>query len=164
MVEEAIIREFWQMYVDELDENHPHKTLPVPEIWSFGDDSRMADELGELMRLGIKTATCCRYLGDNLIDESGPSIVVNGRGNPLCVVETTEITIRRFIDVDDAFAWEEGEGDRSLTHWRSAHWRFFAREGAREGYEVAENMLLQCERYKILYSSPEEAGGKHLAT
>ena len=35
-----------------------------------------------------------------------------------CVIETTEVTYRRFGDVDATFAYEEGEGDRSLDYWR----------------------------------------------
>lgn len=152
------IREFWQAYVNELADDHPHRALPVPEVWSFGDDPEMADELGELMRRGVKTATCCRYLGESLVDDVGPSIGVDGRGRPLCVVETVELTVRRFRDVDAAFAKDEGEGDGSLSHWRRAHGRFFTREGAREGYEVSEDMLLECERYRVLYTESRAAG------
>ena len=111
----------------------------------------MADKLGRSVLQGIKTATCCRYLGENLVEEAGPSIIVDGKGQPLCVVQTTEITVRRYKDVDAQFASDEGEGDRSLNYWRKAHWNFFTREGAREGYEVSENMLLDCERFRVLY-------------
>ena len=42
-----------------------------------------------------------------------------GAAQPRCVIETTEVTYRRFDDVDAAFAYEEGEGDRSLAYWRA---------------------------------------------
>lgn len=154
MSDDTTIRTFWEAYLETLEEDHPHKVQAVPEAWSFGDDSEMADELGRLVQLGVKTATCCRYLGENLVEEAGPSVIVDGRGQPLCVVETVEVTVRRFRDVDAQFAWDEGEGDRSLAHWRDAHWRFFTREATREGYEVSEEMLLQCERYRVLYTDP----------
>ena len=35
-----------------------------------------------------------------------------------CVIETTEVTYRRFSEVDAAFAYDEGEGDRSLAYWQ----------------------------------------------
>ncbi|CAA9414477.1 MAG: hypothetical protein AVDCRST_MAG22-2125 [uncultured Rubrobacteraceae bacterium] len=54
------------------------------------------------------------------------SIILDGRGEPLCVVETTEVEVRRFDEVDEEFARDEGEGDLSLAYWREAHRRFFA--------------------------------------
>ena len=35
---------------------------------------------------------------------------------PRCVIETTEVSYRRYDEVDAAFAYEEGEGDRSLAY------------------------------------------------
>ena len=151
MSDDATIRMFWQTYLDTLPDNHPHRFQAIPEAWSFGDSPEIADKLGRSVLQGIKTATCCRYLGENLVEEAGPSIIVDGKGQPLCVVQTTEITVRRYKDVDAQFASDEGEGDRSLNYWRKAHWNFFTREGAREGYEVSENMLLDCERFRVLY-------------
>jgi|AntAceMinimDraft_8_1070364.scaffolds.fasta_scaffold00491_20 uncharacterized protein YhfF len=151
MPDDATIRMFWQTYLDTLPDDHPHRFQAIPEAWSFGDSPEMADKLGRLVLQGIKTATCCRYLGENLVEEAGPSIIVDGKGQPRCVVQTTEITVRRYKDVDAQFASDEGEGDRSLNYWCKAHWNFFTREGAREGYEVSEDMLLECERFRVLY-------------
>lgn len=152
MVETDIeIRVFWQSYLDTLPDHHPHRFQAVPEAWSFGDSPEMADELGRLVLQGKKTATCSRYLGKNVLEEAGPSIIVDGAGHPLCVVNTFEILVRRYKDVDAQFASDEGEGDRSLVYWRKAHWTFFTREGAQEGYEVSEDMLLECERFLVLH-------------
>src|SRR5437764_839602 len=56
-------------------------------------------------------------------------VVLDGDGEPLCVVRTTAVEVRPFGDVDEEFAWTEGEGDRSLAYWRAAHIRFFATQG-----------------------------------
>jgi len=146
---------FWQAYLDTLPEQHPHRFLPLPEAWGFGDSPDMADRLGALVLQGKKTATSGRYLGENLLSLAGPSIVLNGAGRPLCVVETWEITVRRFRDMDAQFAADEGEGDRTLAYWRQAHWDFFSREGAREGYPVSPDMLLVCERFTVLFRNPD---------
>jgi uncharacterized protein YhfF len=61
------------------------------------------------------------------------------------VIETVELTQRRFPDVDAAFAHDEGEGDRSLAYWRRAHERYFRRRG-----QFAPDMLLWCERFRLL--------------
>lgn len=149
MTDQTPIQHFWHTYLQTLDADHPHHHLPLPEAWRFGDRPDMAERLAALVLDGTKTATCPRYLGENLAGEGGPTILLDGRGQPLCVVETTELTVRRYKDVDAQFAWEEGEGDRSLEYWRRAHWNFFMREGEQEGYEVSEEMLLLCERFSI---------------
>ena len=46
------------------------------------------------------------------------------------VVRTTQVDVVEFADVDAAFAWDEGEGDRSLSSWRDAHMRYFGRQAA----------------------------------
>jgi len=51
--------------------------------------------------------------------------VLDGRANPRCVIESIEVTYRRYNDVDAAFAYEEGEGDRSLAYWRSVASQIF---------------------------------------
>ena len=111
----------------------------------------MADELGKLVVDGVKTATCGRYLGENLLDYSGLWIVLDGNGQPLCLSETYEITVRRFCDVDAQFAFDEGEGDRSLDYWREVHRDFFTREAEQDGVPFHEEMLLECERFRVLY-------------
>ncbi len=140
---------FWQAYLGTLPEHHPHRFNPLPDAWSFS--SQMADNLGNLVVNGIKRATCSRYLGENILDDGGLSIILDGDENPLCIIETYKITVRRFRDVDEEFASAEGEGDFSLDYWRKVHWDFFEREAEKEGYEVSEDMLLSCEQFRVLY-------------
>ena len=42
-------------------------------------------------------------------------VVLDGQGVPKAIVKTIELTKRRFEEVDEAFAYDEGEGDRSLA-------------------------------------------------
>jgi uncharacterized protein YhfF len=70
-------------------------------------------------------------------------VILSGSGRPLAVIETVELTQRRFNEVDAAFACDEGEGDQSLAYWREAHRRYFTRLG-----QFAEDMLLYCERFR----------------
>jgi uncharacterized protein YhfF len=71
-------------------------------------------------------------------------IVLDGR-EPHCVIETTEVTYRRFNEVDASFARDEGEGDRSLAYWRDAHRAYFGRLG-----RSSEDMKLTCERFRLV--------------
>jgi uncharacterized protein YhfF len=38
------------------------------------------------------------------------TIVLDGSGDPLCIVETTEVQVRPYDEVDARFAYEEGGG------------------------------------------------------
>jgi uncharacterized protein YhfF len=124
------------------------------EAWSFGDDSRpeLATELALLVRDGPKRATAglaAEYEeGNEALPEPGDlSIILDGAGVPVCVIRTAEVRIERFGDVDDAFAWDEGEGDRSLTYWRDAHIRFFAHLGV----AVDEDTRMMLERFELVW-------------
>lgn len=113
--------------------------------FAFGDGPQLADELIDLVIRGVKTATCSTEDEPNISAPNERWIVLDGRGEPRCVIETTEVTYCRFGEVDAAFAYEEGEGDRSLDHWRNAHRNYFDRQG-----EFREDMMLICERFRLV--------------
>lgn len=148
------IEQFWRAYIATFPEQSMHRHYQLPIAWSFGN-SQMADELGELVLKGIKSATCSLYFGENVLNSSGLSIIVDSKRKPLCLIETYEVTIRRYKDVDANFAIAEGEGDLSLGYWRQVHWDFFLSEAIRKGYEISEDMLLSCERFRVIYKNIE---------
>jgi uncharacterized protein YhfF len=124
---------------------------PVPgqyrnlRSFAFGDSPALADELLGLVIKGIKTATCSTEDEPNMSTAGERWIVLDGKGEPHCVIETTEVVFRRFGEVDAAFAYEEGEGDRSLAYWRGAHQRYFGRMG-----RFSSDMMLMCERFRLV--------------
>jgi uncharacterized protein YhfF len=71
--------------------------------------------------------------------------VLDGDGRPACVIETTEVTYRLYNEIDANFAYEEGEGDRSLAYWREAHRIYFRRLG-----RFSDDMMLMCERFRLV--------------
>jgi uncharacterized protein YhfF len=112
----------------------------------------MADELGELIASGTKTATCSALWeyeaeGEPLPEPGAKCVVLDGRGEPLCVIETIGVEVRPYNEVDAHFAHDEGEGD----HWRDAHWRFFTRSLAEIGKEPTPDVPLVCERFRVVY-------------
>jgi uncharacterized protein YhfF len=56
-------------------------------------------------------------------------VILDSRGDPVCIIVTTDVEVRRFGDVDEEFAWVEGEGDRSLAYWRRGHAAYWASIG-----------------------------------
>jgi uncharacterized protein YhfF len=125
------------------------------EQFAFGDTPEMADELLALVLAGTKTATSSAVAeyaaeGEEIdLTVGGRSVVLDGRGRPACVIETSEVAIRRFDEVDAAFAWDEGEGDRSLAYWRAEHELFFRKHGV-----FCEDMQLVCERFRLVQVLP----------
>ncbi len=126
----------------------------VAEGW--GDDPTMAEELGALIASGVKTATCSSVWEWGADGQTWPSpgfltIVLDGRDEPLCIVETVEITVKPYNEVDASMAYDEGEGDRTLDYWRAAHRIFFTRVLAKIDRQFVEDMPLVCERFKRIY-------------
>lgn len=146
---------YWQTYLDTLPSDSPQHTAFV-EAWAFGDNPALADELAGLVLAGKKTATCSAVWtyereGAALPAAGQYSIILGGSGKPRCIIETVEITVRPFKEVDAQFAHDEGEDDRSLAAWRAAHWRYFTRTLAAHGLQPSEEMPLVCERFRVVY-------------
>jgi uncharacterized protein YhfF len=152
---EGKVEYFWLAYLSTLPTDSPIRDEAY-EAWSFGDDPEMADRLGRLVLDGRKTATCSALWeleaeGEPVARPGERSIILNGDDEPLCVIEATEVEVRRFDEVNRAFAREEGEGDLSLAYWREAHQRFFLRTLPGIGRRFSEDMPLVCERFRVIY-------------
>ena len=137
------VERFWQQFVAATGINGPYTA------WGFGSD---ATELGLLVRDGPKRATASHYSwyrddGEPMPAVGDMSVVLDSDGEPLCVIRTTDVEVRRFGDVDEEFAWTEGEGDRSLAYWREAHIEFFAGEGR----PVDDDSEVVLERFELLW-------------
>ena len=145
----------WRSYLETLPPDSPVRDEQY-EAEGFGDSSQMADELGALVVSGTKTTTCCAFWvweaeGSPLPEVGQKSIVLDGNGDPPCIIETTKVEVRLYNEVDARFAYEEGEGDRSLEYWREAHWRFFSRTLPNIGKKPTPHMPLECERFRVIY-------------
>ncbi len=81
------------------------------------------------------------------------SIITNWDGEPLCIIETTEVQVKAFNQVDEQHAYDEGEGDRSLAYWRQVHWQVFSAECAALGRKPTEDMPLVCERFRVVLAA-----------
>jgi len=153
----STIESYWKSFLSTLPVDSPYhgKSYLAEE---FGDNPKLADELGALIVSGIKTGTCSALweweAEGNPVPEVGlVSITLNGKGEPICIIETTEVAIRTFNKVDEDFARAEGEGDLSLTYWRQAHTNFFSRILPKIGRTFTEEMPLVCERFQVIYKT-----------
>lgn len=119
------------------------------ETFTFGDSRALCDELLALVRSGAKTATCGALrdfaAGAEALPVAGRrDIARDWDGAPALVIETTEVTIRRFCDVGADFALAEGEVE-TLAGWKEGHRRYFGRNGG-----WSDDMELVCERFRLI--------------
>jgi uncharacterized protein YhfF len=155
-VDDGRIEAYWSSFLGTLPADSPVRDEQyVAE--ARGDSPRLADELGALIVNGTKTATCSALWeyeaeGERLAKVGLKTIVLDGNGDPLCIIETTEVVVRPYDEVDPSFAYDEGEGDRSLEYWRDAHWKFFSHTLPTIGREPTVDMPLVCERFRVIYS------------
>jgi uncharacterized protein YhfF len=137
---------YWNEYWKGQD-----KPLSV-SAWQFGDDPNY---LAQLVIKGIKTATCSGYIFYELENEPLPtaedySIILNSDNKPVAIIKTVEVTLTPMNKVTEEFAFAEGEGDRTYRYWWETHEKFFRHELNGIGREFAEDMLLVCERFKVV--------------
>ena len=148
---------FWRAYC-EASAVDPASRV---DVYGFGDSPEMADELAALVRTGPKRATAGLFEDHhpttNPVPEPGVhSVIVDGRGEPVCVVRTTDVQVKPLRDADAAFAWDEGEGDRSLEYWVAAHRGFFARAQAAQGRSFSDDDLVVYERFELVWPPPSK--------
>jgi len=149
-----MIEEFWQRSVRATGVNGPYTA------WAFGSESNpdLATELALLVRYGPKRATTgllaeYREEGEPLPEPGDLSVILDGAAVPVCVIRTSRVETRRLGEVDEEYAWDEGEGDRSLEYWRTAHEQFWAAAGR----DVDDDSVVVLEWFDLIY--PAAPGG-----
>jgi uncharacterized protein YhfF len=155
MSEPSKIEEYWQAFL---------KTQPDPaataqrfyESFYFSSSEAVANELAGLVRQGIKTATSALVWeneaeGKRTVQPGDLSIVTDWNKNPVCVIETTEVELKPFKEVDEQFAYDYGEGERTLAWWKEALWDSYAPICAALSQAPSEDMVLICERFRVVF-------------
>jgi uncharacterized protein YhfF len=149
------IETFWQRYISTLSEED-QKNAPPYVVDQFADTPEAATKVGKLVRDGVKTTTSSLVWGLQHIGEPLPKVgeidvIVDGNGEPLCIIELIEVEIKPFNAVDEQFAFEYGEGDRTLGFWLRDNWDFLSRWCREIGREPSETMPLVFQRFRLLY-------------
>ena len=130
-----------------------------PEAWAFGATPDHANGLLALVLAGTKTATASALwdyeaAGDPIPHVGEFSIILDGDAKPKAVIETTDVRIVPFDEVDADHAHAEGEGDRSLAYWREVHEQFW-RDYSENPRGFEPDMPVVCERFRVIYSASE---------
>lgn len=158
MEKTPLTESFWAAFRAARPEAPPDYRL----MWFGGSDTALADELAELVIHGPKRATTW-LLRDHetglepYFPKAGDHfLLVDGANRPRGVLQTAQVDICRFADVDEQFAWDEGEDDRTLASWRRAHIWYFERQAATQGFVFDETMPVVLERFRLVWP-PEHA-------
>lgn len=152
-IDQTAVDRFWQQYKSAAS---AAEDLAYVEAFQFGDDCELADQLLDLVVHGPKRATAgslAEYEADGarLPSEGDLWVVCDGEGTPRAVIQTTEVRIGALSSVDDQFAWDEGEGDRTRDDWLRGHTEYFTRSHARLGVEMDAAIPVVFERFELLY-------------
>lgn len=146
---------FWERYLEQSGE-----VGVFTDVACFGDSVAMADELLELVINGPKRATAGAMIEYEIEGLATPApgdrwIACSGSGAPRAVVRTTEVRIGPLSSVDDAFAWDEGEGDRTRDDWLRGHTAFFVRRFGDLGETFHPDIDVCFERFDVPYTEPD---------
>lgn len=123
----------------------------------FGDSVELADELLDLVLHGPKRATAGSYDDYVASDDTIPfvgmySIALDGVARPRAVLRTTDVRVGPLSSVDEQFAWDEGEGDRTRPSWLRDHHEFFERYLPTVGIEFSPDLPTVFERFEVVAS------------
>lgn len=160
-VDRSAAAEFWQRYLADVGEENSEGPADVA---CFGDSVELADELIELVLRGQKRATAGSLAeyeseGAALPQVGDRWIACDGQGRPRAVIETTEVRVGPLSSVDEQFAWDEGEGDRTRADWLRSHTAYFTRTHEALGTPFHPEIPVAFERFDVVYQEPDYGPG-----
>jgi uncharacterized protein YhfF len=126
------------------------------DVYAFGDSPALADQLLALVLSGRKTATTemvARFTADEVaLPRPGDlCVVTDGDGHPAAVVRTVDLRVGPMSSVEDAFAWAEGEGDRSVKSWQRDHEAYFRRTCRDLGLAYSPDLEVVFEQLELVW-------------
>jgi len=144
--------ELWHAYRDAV----PGPDGEHPSVEFFGDSVELADDLLALVLEGGKRATAtlvAEFEADRqpLPQIGGHWIACDGRGAPVVILRSTELRLGPVRSVDDAFAWDEGEGDRSRDGWLESHTRYWRRVAEVRSIRWSDDAEVVFERFTVVW-------------
>lgn len=144
-----------RMWADYRSANPGIPDEDVPVEW-FGDSPEMADELLAFVTDGPKRATAAMVAefaaeGEPLPRIGGHWIVTDGSRTPRVVLRSVELRLGPLSSVDEQFAWDEGEYDRTLESWLEGHRRYFRRRCEELGLEFSDDIEVCFERFRVVW-------------
>lgn len=153
-IDPVAVDEFWSDYRSSVDRTDH---VAYTDVFHFGDHPAMADELLALVLSGRKRATASgllelQHAGIAIPRVGDHWIVCDGRSRPRVVGTTTDVRVGPLRSVDDAFAFDEGEGDRTRADWLRQHSIYFRRAYAVAGLHYHSDIEVVFERFDVVHA------------
>ncbi|MEL0539204.1 ASCH domain-containing protein [Staphylococcus debuckii] len=144
------IEEYWKTFVS----CQPEYQNESYTAWQFGVDP---SDLADLVKRGIKTATTSGLAFYSAEQEPLPkvgdlSMVLDAQDNPICIIKNTKVYQVPFSEVSEIHAYKEGEGDRTLSYWRTVHTDFFEKEFSSINQSFSEKEIMVCEEFECIHT------------
>ncbi|MEV6599187.1 ASCH domain-containing protein [Actinoplanes sp. NPDC051346] len=153
-VDASAAASFWAEYAAA----RPNEARACPDyaVERFGDSAELADELLRLVVQGTKRATSSLFSayvedGEPLPRIGSHWIVCDSAGIPRIILRTVELRIGAFHSVDEQFAYDEGEDDRSRASWLTEHRKFWQRGCEARGTAWSEDSEVVFERFRVVF-------------
>jgi uncharacterized protein YhfF len=151
---------YWSQFVQSLPPG-VDRPADYADAFHFGITNEEATAIAALVLQGIKTATgslpwVYEAEGQALPRPGDYCIVLDTGDHPVCIIETTEVRVIPYNEVDEPFAFDGGERDRTLASWRELYWEYIVSECARINREPSVQTPLVCERFRVVYKAPLE--------
>ena len=126
------------------------------DVCRMGRGPEMANALLQLILTGPKRATACLLrdveAGGEMMAHVGSHVVVlDGSGRPQAIWRTKTVEVKPLNRIDDAFAWDEGEGDRTRDDWLAMHRGHFEQRSRAEGFSFDDSMPAVFERFTLVW-------------
>jgi len=144
------------MWGDFLDAHLEYAFVEAPKVMHFFDNEKDANHSLDLVINKTKKAMSQSLLGLQNRNEPLPKIgsfivLTDWEGTAKCIVKTTSVKLKPLFSIDGDYAQLEGEGDKSLDHWKNIYWNYFTRELATFKRVPKESMIVVCVTFEKVY-------------
>ncbi|MCC7459741.1 MAG: ASCH domain-containing protein [Proteobacteria bacterium] len=146
------VEKMWFDYHSRLGLTSPGN--PISDF--FSNNEKDTNELAALVNQGVKRATTTALWTiekkKSVVPVVGDVFVVTDwHKNAVCIVKTTKVSIVSFDEINEKHAYIEGEGDRSLDHWRKVHIEYYKKEFEELGLVFHESMPVVFEEFEKVF-------------
>ncbi|ALS97412.1 ASCH domain-containing protein [Lacimicrobium alkaliphilum] len=145
----------WREYLS-IHEDKKHLKQNLYDVITIGHTDESKNEGAKLILTGEKTTTSA-LLWDDYFNEKGLpfigalSILENGFGQAVGIIETLEVKVQSISEVNQLFVSGYGEWGPSLSDWRKKAWLFYSSECRNLGKKPDPDMPLVCETFRLVH-------------
>ena len=141
--------------IDFQKENPAYNGCEFKSIYHFSTMKDEANESATLVQQGDKHTRSSlhalyEYEEKELPKVDDLSIVTDYEKNPVAIIQTTDVFVKPFNEIDESYA--RLDGNKSLETWKKLYKERFEQDVKQSKIEFNENSLIVCEIFKTIYT------------